>query len=326
MDFNLLKDEPRLLVEINLKPVQGTRFQPTGFPDLGAATYQLADGTNMLLVESAQSMANRMEVVCWDEANQKLISALEGMPYVESTLPDGTKTNSILEAHRLNSPYIVNCKGFEIIQNEIGFEKNKPFDRLRLAKTLLKYDPNSLIHGIFLDKIGGVVRLPRMLSGFIEATNIVTAPSGGAKIDRVQPATSGKNTPYGKADEGYGNVIFPRDEYTGEVTAFFNLDLALLRGYGLSPKAEDFLIALSMFKILSFLSEGLHLRSACDFEIEGIINIKRPVGFEMSSLEDIRSELPRLIADVPEFINPPKTEVIYDRDIAKNRSKNQERS
>ena len=39
------------------RPVQGDRFQPTGFPSLGAATYQTKDGVK-LLVESAQSMAN----------------------------------------------------------------------------------------------------------------------------------------------------------------------------------------------------------------------------------------------------------------------------
>ncbi len=54
----------RILMEVDLKPVQGSRFQPTGFPDLGVASYELADGTSMLLVESAQSMGNRLEVVC----------------------------------------------------------------------------------------------------------------------------------------------------------------------------------------------------------------------------------------------------------------------
>ena len=51
----------RILVEADLVPVQGQRFQPTGFADLGAAVYTLPDGTRMLLVESAQSMANRLE-------------------------------------------------------------------------------------------------------------------------------------------------------------------------------------------------------------------------------------------------------------------------
>jgi CRISPR-associated protein Csb1 len=68
LDFTKLEKEPRLLLEAKLKPLQGTRFQPTGFPNLGPATYDGPDGSRMLLVESAQSMANRMESVCWDTA------------------------------------------------------------------------------------------------------------------------------------------------------------------------------------------------------------------------------------------------------------------
>ena len=44
------------LIEADLAPAQGTRFQPTGFPNLGHATYRLHDGTQMLLIESAQSV------------------------------------------------------------------------------------------------------------------------------------------------------------------------------------------------------------------------------------------------------------------------------
>ncbi len=63
IEFDKLEGAPRLMVEATLEPVQGERFQPTGFPDLGPATYTLPDGTGKLLVESAQSMANRLEVV-----------------------------------------------------------------------------------------------------------------------------------------------------------------------------------------------------------------------------------------------------------------------
>ena len=56
--FGGLKGAPRLLMEAELKPVQGARFQPTGFADLGAALYERPDGVRMVLVESAQSVAN----------------------------------------------------------------------------------------------------------------------------------------------------------------------------------------------------------------------------------------------------------------------------
>ena len=59
-----LPNSPRLLLQVELAPVQGARFQPTGFPDVGAGVYTLPNGREQLLVESAQSVANRLEAVC----------------------------------------------------------------------------------------------------------------------------------------------------------------------------------------------------------------------------------------------------------------------
>ncbi len=109
IDYNRLKDTPRLLMEVKLKPLQGHRFQPAGFADLGPARYTLPDGTEMLLVESAQSVANRMELACWDNAADDLIDGLKGLPYIRVKKPgnNGALTNSVLESHRINSPYIL---------------------------------------------------------------------------------------------------------------------------------------------------------------------------------------------------------------------------
>ena len=90
IDLTNLNGVPRLLVESNLKPIQGATFQPAGFPDLGAATYDGYDEngnpTKILLVESQQSMANRLERVCWDDGNGELVRALDGMPCVKADL------------------------------------------------------------------------------------------------------------------------------------------------------------------------------------------------------------------------------------------------
>ena len=317
LNFDALRDQPRLLIEAKLKPVQGSRFQPTGFPDMGAATFKgfssTGEATECLLVESAQSMANRLEAACWDEANADLVEELKGLPYVKSTLPDGAQTDSIREAHRLNSPYIVNSEGFKAIAAEIGFEANKPFDRRKLAAALLKYDPSSLLHGTFLEKVGGVVRLPRVVSGFIEAQGVERADSGGVKFDRVQPA-SGENTPYGKAAEGYGNVPYHRTEFCAEsTTAYFNLDLAQLRGYGLGEAAGTMLTALALFKIQEVLHSGLRLRTACDFDAVET-NVTRPANFGMPTRNDLKAELPGLIkACVKSFISPAITTVTYSK-------------
>ncbi len=117
MPINLapLDTASRLLIEAELKVATGGggRFQPTGFPDLGPALFRGADGANWLLVESPQSMANRLERVCWVDGNGETDrvggynDACKGIPYVLATDTDGRPlTASTLEAHRLSSPYI----------------------------------------------------------------------------------------------------------------------------------------------------------------------------------------------------------------------------
>ena len=59
------------------------------------------------------------------------------------------------------------------------------------------------------------------------------------------------------AAEGFGNVPFHRTEYTAKrITAYFNLDLAQLRAYGLGESAERFLITLALWKVRKFLETG----------------------------------------------------------------------
>lgn len=313
MNLTALKDQPRLLLKAVLQPLQGTRFQPTGFPDLGAATFDSPEGRRMLLVESAQSMANRLEAVCWDSVANDWVPPLKGLPVVKVNDVAGKKvTNSVLEAHRLNSPYITNATGFDAIRDAIAFDEKRAFKREPLVQALLKYDPNSLLHGIFLEKIAGVIRLPRALTGFIEADDVNVVASGGVKNDRVRAAKGDEGK---TAKEGFGNVPFHREEFTGNVTAFFNLDLALIRGFGLGETVENLLIGLALFKIQKFLREGLRLRTACDLEIKegSTLEVQRPKEFVMPSLTELEGELPALIkAAAPGFANPTETTLTYE--------------
>ncbi|MEJ5237882.1 type I-G CRISPR-associated RAMP protein Csb1/Cas7g [Limisphaera sp. VF-2] len=311
MNLAALNNEPRLVLEAKLKPIAGTRFQPTGFPDLGPAQYRLPDGTEMLLVESAQSMANRLEAVCWDTRTNDWVAPLRGLPCVLVIDKDGKPlTNSVLEAHRLNSPYILESrdKSFvETLKKELAIGDFGPVDLTLLARVLLKYDINSLLHGVFLAKseiAGGRMRLPRALTAFIEAKNVTTAASGGVKNDPVNPS--------GDATKGFGNVPFHREEFCGDLTASFILDLALIRGFRLDESVETLLVALALYKIHRFLRDGLRLRSACDLELDGPLTVKRPAAFRIPSLAEVESALPGLVEKArPFFANPPKTTVQF---------------
>ena len=317
MNLAPLANESRLLVEAKLKPIQGSRFQPTGFPDLGPATYVLPDGTPMLLVESAQSMANRLEGVCWDGNANDWINPLLGLPFVlvkdKAGLP---LTNSVLEAHRLNSPYILEGKDKSFVtklKQELGTEDAMRVDLRKLANVLLKYDVNSLIHGIFIAKseiAGGRMRLPRVLTSFIEARNITVAPSGGVKNDHVNP---GKGDEGKTSKEGFGNVPFHRDEFCGEIIAFFNVDLSQIRGYGFDATIEELLIALCIFKIQKLLDGNCRLRTACDLVVDGAPIVTRPSGFALPSLKELETALPKLItAAAPNFSAAKDREVTFE--------------
>ncbi len=286
LDLTALNNAPRLLLKARLIPVQGTRFQPTGFPEIGAAQYEGPDGTQMLLVESAQSMANHMEEVCWDANKNDWIPGLQGLSVIKVFKQAGEPlTNSVLEAHRINSEYIARASEFKKIADEIGFKKDQHFSvRKQLAPALLKYDVNSLIHGVFLEEIGGVIRLPRALSGFIEASKVKVASSGGVKRG-IEPGKKG----------GEGNVVYSRDEFVSpDIVAYFNLDLAQLRGYGFAEPIYNLLVALALFKIRRFLTVDLRLRTACDLDCLGI-EVQRPEGFELPALDDFAKAMPELI-------------------------------
>ncbi len=298
LDMSALRAAPRLLLKARLQPLQGTRFQPTGFPEIGAAQYEGPHGEAMLLVESAQSVANRLEAVCWDKLADDgagdWVASLRGLSVIKVKDKNGKAlTNSVCEAHRINSPYILEGTDksvFDKLKKELAGMAEGFVDLKKLAKVLLALDVNSLLHGVFLakkDLAGGRLRLPRALSGFIEARDTRMATSGGVKNDSVNPS--------GDTAKGFGNVPFSRDEFVSpEIDAFFNLDLAQLRGYGFSQAVYELLVGLALFKIRGFLEEGLRLRTACDLECASV-TVQRPNGFVLPEWVTLKRDLPVLI-------------------------------
>jgi CRISPR-associated protein Csb1 len=235
-----------------------------------------------------------MEEVCWDKVANDWVQPLRGLSVIKVNDKDGKPlTNSVLEAHRINSPYILEGKDktvFDRLKSELASMEEGFVDLRKLASVLLKLDINALLHGVFLakkDLAGGRLRLPRALSGFIEASKVNVAASGGVKNDGVNPS--------GDTSKGFGNVPFARDEFVSpEIEAFFNLDLAQLRGYGFPQPVYELLVALALFKIRGFLEEGLRLRTACDLECESI-EVKRPSGFHLPSWDELKTALPGFV-------------------------------
>jgi CRISPR-associated protein Csb1 len=339
------------MFSVRLAPRQGDRFQPTGFPNIGPGIYRRPGGMQMLLVESSQSMANRLEETIVADG-YSIIKELDGLPYVTSTIKikheddidpeqkgkseDVVTTSSLVEPHRLNSDFILNAKrdsnneetfADELIK-EFQFERYRPVNWRIVVKTLFKYDPNTLLHGAFFSQLkDGRIKIPRAVSAFIEAENVEPAESGGVKKNIFDLSSNLEFVGNIKRKGGTQMIPFNRTEFTAEkITAYFNMDLSLLREYDAavtkekndcSGKVANFLYLLSVYKIRRFLSRGLRLRSSCDLEVVdeekkaalGSQSKTYPPALQLD-VKTIEAELQRLIRELRIFFaEPPVTKL-----------------
>jgi CRISPR-associated protein Csb1 len=295
----------RTVLEIDLTPLAGSRFQPTGFPDLGPSEFQTADGTKALLVESAQSIANWLESTTWDTARADQPETLSALPYVRIVDDSGAfLSSSRLEAHRLASAYIMTGKadgveGEKWLAERFGLTAGRPLDNRAVAAACFALDPVSLIHGVFFARKNWPwqPKIARAVTGFIEAYDVRPAVSGGVKRDFIiNEAKEGATT------EGYGMVPYSRVEYTaGRITAYFIVDHAQFRSYGLSESATALLEALADYEIGTLLDRGLRLRTACDLQVAEIRCGKRP------DAAGAAARIARLAAECADELGPVTT-------------------
>ncbi|WP_375431389.1 type I-U CRISPR-associated RAMP protein Csb1/Cas7u [uncultured Friedmanniella sp.] len=263
----------RTIHRIGLRPILGSRFQPTGFPDLGPALFERSGAnsttTDALLVESVQSMANCAERTTWDDAEAEQVSSLAGLPHVRVVTSDGEfLTSSRLEAHRLASAYVMDATvdggtGEAWLETLFGLAKGRPQNHRRIAAAICRLDPLSLVHGVFFarGRWPWQPKIARALTCFIEADGVRQAVSGGVKKDSVDQ--SGSNT-----DTGYGMVPHQRVEFTAtSITAYVAVDLDQISSYGLGAPGEELLNAIVDFQLATIFEGGLRLRTSCDLEV-----------------------------------------------------------
>ncbi len=307
----------RELFTIRLAPAIGHRFQPTGFPNLGAATFDVPtnDGwETWLRVESEQSMANRLEATLWDEPDQSPETVVARLPHVNVIDKDGAwLTSSRLEAHRLASAYIRHStdadgnKGPDIINNALGSEGDRARSPHEFAEGLFRLDPMTLVHGVFLaqKEFKGNPKVCRAITAFIEARDVREAHGGGVKKDSVHIGADSK-AGRGAAD-GYGMIPFDRLEWTArEILLCVDLDLAQIASYGLPETATMLLADIARLQLRRLLDGGLRLRTACDLVVQDD-EIVAHDGTQLPTREELEQRVSAAIDDVGDLLADPLT-------------------
>jgi len=280
----------RTTLTLPLAPVAGARFQPTGFPNLGAAVFQSFDTDRQewvesVHVESPQSMANRFELTTWNTAERQPVDDFAQIPYVEVVDGNGEfLTSSRLEAHRLASAYVMEAtldgkKVEEVLPARLGLVSGKPLDSRALARAIFDLDPLSLVHGVFFARgsWSSQPRIARAVTSFIDADDVQVAASGGVKTDSVDTRSAGKGGS-GGSEAGYGMVPHLRTEYTARsITAYVTVDHEQLHAYGLGEDRTALLEAIIWYELAHFFSdEGMRLRTACDLKLTDHGELPRP--------------------------------------------------
>lgn len=323
----------RQLFEVELEPMGGTRFQPAGFPDIGAAVFDRpvrgTDGeltwVDALLVESTQSMANFLEATAWDSAQERPVASFDGLPYVRVVAGDDGRylTSSRTEAHRLASAFVKDAAlggvGMrEVIKERLGLRDDTPVTPREIARAIFALDPFCLIHGVFFAEPAkvwpGQPKVARALSAFVEAVDVKAAHSGGVKRDQVRHAISDT----GGSAEGYGSIPFHRTEWTaGRIVASFCLDRAQIACYGLGPEGGALLEAVARWEVRSLLEGGFRPRTACDL-VPVSPMVADQAGESLPSLADLDAEVRRLIPVCADLLGDGQAiEVAWERRAVK---------
>jgi len=307
-----LAQAPRLVIDAALTPLTGSIFQPTGFPDLGAATFQRPGDPPALLVESVQSVTNHLEAAGWGGTARAPVATLAALPWMRVTAPDGAYlTSSRTEPHRLAAAYvrdgrIEGVKGTEWLVQRLGLVKDRPLPWASIYTALFEIDPLTLLHGVFFSEKGipGNPKVRRAVTALVEAEDIAPVVSGGLKRDDVAfTAGEGRN-----AEAGYGFVPFGRTEFTArEIRLRVVVDLEQIRGYGLGDERAALLENVALWQISTLLSRPLRLRTMCDLDIVAT-TVARPAGFTLPASDELAE---RIAASPVEFEHAGARTVVF---------------
>jgi len=261
--LDTLYGQGRVVITAALKLTNGHFLQPTGFPDIDACVYRDKEGRRWCLVESEQSMSNRLEAVSMKSPGV-WVDDLKGLPLiaVKNKESDLLATN-LTEPHRLASSYVLDGKRGgnttdmrALFENKLGLRNGGDFwpldKRADLEKLVFALDPAALLHGFqFVQWKFVGLRQTRLIHARLEA-ELADDPEvhyGMVKWDAIEPESTREE----RANKGQSiaakSRIVPKD-----ITATFDIDVLALKSLSIQEERKKFLLGLALWKIGAFLA------------------------------------------------------------------------
>lgn len=323
-----LYQEEYVLIRAFLKLKNGDFLQPTGFPDIGPCIYRGKDGRYHCLIESEQSMSNRLEAVCLKSPGI-WVDDLRGLPLITVT---GETTEALLatnltEPHRIASSYILESileippyklEIKKIFERMIGLQNGGaiwPLDRRAdLENLVFALDPAALLHGFqFVQWKFVGLRQTRLIHARLEATLPADydVHYGLVKFDAIEPDAMQRNQKH----TNKGQTIAAKSRIVPkEITATFEIDVLGLKSLSLDEEKKKFLLGLGLWKIGAFLSDkpsfdprsretrpSLRLRADCHLECESISWRSNRLAENNICVDELLRAKPQITASEPQL-------------------------
>jgi CRISPR-associated protein Csb1 len=255
--------EDRVVITAAFELTNGRFLQPTGFPDIDACIYRDKEGRRWCLVESEQSMSNRLEAVCMRSPGI-WVDDLKALPLIAIRNGNGNLlATNLTEPHRIASSYVLDGKraGNSTDMRALFEQKVElgnggdfwPMDkRVELEKLVFALDPAALLHGFqFVQWKFVGLRQTRLLHARLEA-ELADEPEvhyGMVKWDAIEP----ESTREVRANKGQSiaakSRIVPK-----EIAATFEIDVLGLKSLLLEEAQKKFLLGLALWKVGAFLA------------------------------------------------------------------------
>lgn len=288
-----LYGQDRVVITASLALTNGRFLQPTGFSDIDACIYRDKEGRRWCLVESEQSMSNRLEAVCMKSPGV-WVDDLKGLPLiaVRNKAGDLLATN-LTEPHRIASSYILEGKRAAngdmraLLEAKLGLQNGGDFwpmdRRADLERLVFALDPSALLHGFqFVQWKFVGLRQTRLVHARLEA-ELADEPEvhyGMVKWDAIEPESTREE----RANKGQSiaakSRIVPKN-----IIATFEIDVLGLKSLSLEEDQKKFLLGLALWKIGAFLANkpsfdprsratgpSLRLRADCYVTCDGSIS------------------------------------------------------
>ncbi|MBI4524495.1 MAG: type I-U CRISPR-associated protein Cas7 [Deltaproteobacteria bacterium] len=310
-------EQEHIVITASLEIANGHFLQPTGFPDIDACIYRDKEGKRWCLVESEQSMTNRLEAVCMKSPGV-WIDDLKGLPVIAVRNKDGDLlTTNLTEPHRIASSYVLDGKRDDnkemksLFEQKLGLKNGGDFwpldKRSDLEKLVFALDPGALLHGFqFVQWKFVGLRQTRLVHARLEAelADESEVNYGMVKWDAIEPeSTQEKRANKGQSIAAKSRIV-PK-----EIAATFEIDVLGLKNLALEELQKKFLLGLALWKVGAFLNNkpsfdarsrqtgpSLRLRSDCYLRC-GSISWSGSPGTD--GAEDEKLEANKLMAALP---------------------------